>query len=371
MKAAFLSTALVAALAVVARADAPMLRVLGDFRTIPREVCLEFTEKTGIPVEVVSPNSSLNAYRLMNEPDGNFDLLALTSDVLTPWLREGKLLPLNRKLIPNSSQKLPEWIVQKGERRKFAIPLDAGTMGILIHRHISQAPVTGYESLFRFPRAGGVAVLVEQRDFLAAALLSLGAAPGDHTASNLRASEILLLDWLKNTAADSLDLWVKPLQGGYDKLVGQFVEGRHASAIVYSGDALALMKARPGCYEWIIPEEGTFKFVTELAIPRSSSRTADAHRFINHLLSPSGTELLARIAAPGVPVQVGSPSTVPGWVFGMAATEPSAALFNSTAMQTDISRENPPLVRRFLRSLPEPSATPLKDPPSCARPLSQ
>ena len=35
-------------------ADAPdMLRVLAYERSIPREVCLSFTEKTGVPVEVV------------------------------------------------------------------------------------------------------------------------------------------------------------------------------------------------------------------------------------------------------------------------------------------------------------------------------
>ena len=371
MKAAFLSLAILAAFLATLCAEPPMLRVLGDFRTVPREVCLEFTEKTGIPVEVVSPNSSLHAYQLLNEPGERFDLLALTSDVITPHLREGKLLPLDRKLIPYASEKLPEWISQKGERRKFVVPLDAGTMGLLVHRHTPQAPVTGYESLFRSPRPGGVAVLVEQRDFLAAALLSLGAAPGDHRSSNLRASKILLLDWLKNTAAESLDLWVKPLRGGYDKLLGQLAEGRHAAAIVYSGDAISLMDARPGCYEWVIPEEGTFKFVTELAIPRSSPRSAEAHRFMNHLLSPASTALLASIAAPGVPVQLRSASPVPGWVFGIAASEPSAALFNATPMQTDILQEDPPLVLRFLQSLPAPSAAPLKDPPACARPSSQ
>jgi spermidine/putrescine-binding protein len=244
-------------------------------------------------------------------------------------------------------------------------------MGLLVHRHIPQSPVTGYQSLFRVPRPGGVAVFVEQRDFLAAALISLGASVSDHSPGNLRAARILLLDWLKNTAADSSGIWTPPLRLGYEKLIRQFVDGHHAAAILYSGDATALMAERPGCFEWVAPEEGTFKFVTNLAIPANSPRSAQAHQFLDFLLSPASTRMLTSIAAPGIPVQSTSSFSVPSWVFGSSPSDPSKNLFDSTAIQSDISLENPPALRRFLAALPAPLQPKSTKAPDCLPPSSK
>lgn len=352
----FLSALLLLALPLGA-ADAPgMLRVLTFDRTIPREVCLEFTQKTGITVDVTTAISSMEAADFIYRKKQNYDLLLLANDVVIALRDRGELLPLDHKKIPSIGTIKKKWMEAVGDLKlQYRLPLDVASMGLLVDRRVSQPPVTGYMDAFRKPRPGGVAVMVDQRDFLAAALLSLGASVNELSPDNLRAARVILKDWLRNTATCSQGIWSNGHSPAFKAIRTSIGEDRHGAALIYSGDAISLMTEFPGRYDWITPVEGSLKYLTVFAIPKNSARPEAAHQFIEFLLNP---KIASQITVePGFGVHLNAPWTkMPLFFHGNPGELQASQLMDSFSVQADITREPRDDMEALFRSLPAPAA---------------
>jgi|688.fasta_scaffold56106_2 spermidine/putrescine transport system substrate-binding protein len=351
--------AVFALLAPLMGADAPgMLRVLAFERTIPREVCLDFAEKTGIGVDVTTAPSSVDAANFLYTKKEPFDLLLVSNDVVRAMRDRNLLLPLDPKKISNFSKVKLNWFQATGDPHgKFRLPLDAAAMGVLVDLRVTQPEVKGYSDAFRKPRPGGVAVMVDQRDMLAAALLSLGASVNDLNPDNLRAARVILTNWLRNTAPTSKGIWGTAHSAAFDSLRAAFVQGRHGAALLYSGDALSLMTEFPGRYAWVNPTEGSLKYLTVCAIPTASERPEAAHRFIDFILQPGIAREL--IFGSSRKLEWASlDSILPVLFQGNPKDIAASQLMDDFSVQTDITREPRQAMEEFFRSLPDPSAPP-------------
>jgi len=338
--------------------DSPLLRILAYDRTIPREVCLQFTEKTGIPVDITTAVSSIEAADFLYRDKRSFDLLLLANDVLIAMRDRGQLLALDQKKIPNFAKVKPQWRQTTSDPKGlYRIPFDIASMGLLVVKGIPQPEVSGYMDAFRKPRPGGVAVMVDQRDFLAAARLSLGASVNELTSDNLRAVRIILINWLRNTAPASQKIWTTGQGSAFKALRTALVEERHAVALIYSGDALALMTEYPGRFEWINPTEGSLKYMTLCAIPANSTNPDAAYKFIDFILNP---DIAAQIVvAPGYGIPLNTPWTkMPLKFHGNPANMDADQLMDHFSVQSDITREPRQELEEFFRSLPAPTAPP-------------
>ena len=340
-------------------ADSPgMLRVLTYDRTIPREVCVSFAEKTGVGVDVTTAISSMKAADLLYQKKAPFDLLILANDVVVGMRQSGKLQAFDHKKIPTSSKLKSHWREAAGDMRgQFRLPFDIASMGLLVDRRINQPAVNGCMDAFRKPRPGGVAVMVDQRDFLAAALLSLGASVNDLSPDNLRAAGVVLRDWLRNTAPTSAGIWSGNHVSAFNSIRDDLVKGRHGAALLYSGDAITLMTQFPGRFEWINPVEGSLKYMTVFAIPKDSTRPDAAHAFIEFLLDPKIASQI--VTAPGFGIPLTAPwSKMPLNFFGNPAEMSASQLMDSFSVQADITREPRQELEALFQSLPPPSAPP-------------
>ena len=335
-----------------------MLRVLTFDRTIPREVCLEFTQKTGIPVDITTAISSMEAADLIYRKKQPYDLILLANDVVIALRDRGELLPLDPKQIPSISSIKAKWREAAHDLKlQYRLPLDVASMGLLVDRRVSQPAVTGYMDAFRKPRPGGVAVMVDQRDFLAAALLSLGASVNELSPDNLRAARVILNDWLRNTAQSSKGIWNSGHSSAFTAIRTAITQGRHGAALIYSGDAISLMTEFPGRYEWIDPVEGSLKYLTVFAIPKGSARPEAAHKFIDFLLAP---QIAAQIVVkPGFGVHLNAPWTkLPLFFHGHPGKLKASQLMDSFSVQADITREPRQDLENLFNGLPEPAAPP-------------
>jgi spermidine/putrescine transport system substrate-binding protein len=347
------------ALPAAAAEDAPgLLRVLAYDRTVPREISRAFTAKTGIGLDITTAVSSIEAAGFLYSNKMEFDLLILSTDVLENLRRRNRLLAFDHKKIPNLSIVKAHWRHAAGDPAcLYRIPLDAAAMGILVDTSIKQPPVSGYADAFQTPRPGGVAVMVDQRDLLAAALLALGASVNDLGGDNICAGGVLLRRWLRNISPASEQIWTDGHTPAFDSLRRGIVAGRHGAALLYSGDALSLMSELPTRFKWINPVEGSLKYLTVFSIPKDAKRPAAAHRFIDFLLAP---EVSAQIAvAPGFGVPLNTPpSKIPLNFHGNPGAAESSDLMDEFSLQADITREPISEMVELFRSLPRASAPP-------------
>jgi spermidine/putrescine transport system substrate-binding protein len=354
----FVSVLVIVAMRLDATDSPGMLRVLAFDRSIPRELSLEFTDRTGIPVDITTAISSMEAADFLYRKKQSFDLLLVSNDVLASMHERGMLKSVDQRKIPNFARVKHQWRQAANDPKGIhRIPFDIASMGILVVKGVPQPQVRGYMDAFRKPRPGGVAVMVDQRDFLAAALLSLGASVNELSADNLRAARVILTNWLRNTAADSKKIWSNGHSPAFNALRTALVEERHAAALVYSGDAVALMSELPGRFEWINPVEGSLKYMTLCAIPKSSARPEAAHKFINFILDPAIAAQI--VVAPGFGIPLNTPWTkMPLNFHGNPANMEAGELMDHFSVQADITREPRRELEEFFRSLPDPSAPP-------------
>ena len=356
---AFFLSALLFVIGPLRAADAPgMLRVLTRDRTIPREVCQEFTQKTGIPLDITTANSSMEAADYLYTKKQPFDLLLLANDIVIALRDEGRLLPLDPQKIPTLPRIKKKWRQALSDPQgKFRLPLDVASMGILVDRRISQPAITGYMDAFRKPRPGGVTVMVDQRDFLAAALLSLGASVNDLSPDNLNAARVILKDWLRNTSPSSQEFWSSNHARAFKAMRAEIVEGRNGAALIYSGDAISLMTEFPGRYDWINPVEGSLKYMTVFAIPKDSARPEAAQKLIEFLLDPKIAGQLA--VEPGFGVHLLAPWSKFPLVFdGHPGQFQASQLMDHFSVQANITREPRQELEALFKSLPAPTAPP-------------
>lgn len=351
--------ALLFAMHLLPAADAPgSLRVLAYDRSIPREVCSSFTEKTGVTVDVTSAISSSEAADFIYRKKDPFDLLMLSNGVIVALRKRDQLLPIDQKKIPGFSKLKSDWREAAGDvQGNFRLPFDVATMGILVDRRISQPEVRGYMDAFRKPRPGGVAVMVDQRDLLAAALLSLGASVNELSPDNLRAGGVLLKDWLRNTAPASTGIWSGGHASAFNNLRSAIVEGRHGAALLYSGDAISLMTEFPDRYDWVKPVEGSLKYMTVFAMPKACERPDAAHKFIDFLLQPDIASQI--IVAPGFGIPLNAPeSFFPIHFHGKPDKLKAQQLMDDFSVQADITGEPWEDLEALFKSLPAPKAPP-------------
>ena len=356
---AFLLSALLFVVSPLRASDAPgMLRVLAYDRMIPREVCLDFTNKTGIALDITTAISSSEAADFLYRKKAPFDLLIVSNDVVQSKRDREELLPLDRKKIPAFAKVNSAWCKAAGDPQgNFRVPFDVASMGLLVDRRVAQPQVRGYMDAFRKPRPGGVAVLVDQRDFLAAALLSLGASVNELSPQNLRAAGVLLQSWLRNTAPASKEIWSKGHSDTFNALRAALVEGRHGAALLYSGDAISLMTEFPDRYEWVDPSEGSLKYMTVFAIPKQSVRPEAAYKLMDFLLQPEIASQV--IVAPSFGIPLNAPwSKIPLNFHGNPGELKAAELMDFFSVQKDITREPRQELEDFFLSLPAPTAPP-------------
>ena len=340
--------------------DAPgPLRLLVYERTISKELAEEFTQKTGIPLQIKAVTSATEAARVIYTEKQPFDLLLNSGDVIHSLLDNGKLIPIDRKTYPTLGKAIkPQWNKAANDPSgNFLIPLDVAAMGILVNKNITQPAIVGYMSAFRKTRPGGVAVLVDQRDLLAATLLSLGASVNKLSPENLKAASIVLKSWMPNTSPDSQGIWNPPKHVETSTYIHDgILQGRYAAALLYSGDASIIMRQRPGQFDWINPTEGGLKYITVFAIPQTCERPAAAHKFIDFMLQPERVRYLVD-NAPGLPLSDSVDTGLPLDFYGNPATLSSKDLLDEFTIQKDISHEPLADVKALFDSLPAPAAS--------------
>lgn len=357
---ALILSALLLVASLLRAADPSPLRVLAYDRTIPASLSADFTRNTGIQVEITGASSSIEAADLLYDKKEAFDLLIVSNDVLRAIRDRGELLPLNRESISNASKIRQPWFEASGDPAgKFSLPIDVAAMGILVDLRVSQPEVTGYMDAFRQQRPGGVAVMVDQRDFLAAALLSLGASVNELSPDNLRAARVIVVNWLKNIAPASKGIWSDNQPQTFQTLCKGLESDMYGAALIYSGDAIALMSALPDRFKWVNPVEGSLKYMTVAAIPKGSVQPDAAYKFIDFLLKPQNASQI--VVAPGFGISSDAPlKGIPLNFQGNPGNIEASQLMDVFSVQMDITREPREELEEFFRSLPDPSAPPVE-----------
>lgn len=251
---------------------------VGDY--IDEELITKFEEETGIKVLYETYDTNEMMYQKVKSGSTNYDLVFPSDYMVEKMINEDLLQKVDFKNIPNIKYIDKDFLNPiYDENNEYSVPYMWGTFGILYNKKMVKEQVDSWEILWDPKYKSNIMMFDSVRDTMAIGLKKLG-----YSINSIDPKQI-------NEAKDALmkqkDLVLAYVNDeGKDRLLGEEV----AMGIIYSGDAVTLMNENSNL-EYVIPKEGTNKWVDAMCIPKTAQNKKEAELFINFLLDPENAKV--------------------------------------------------------------------------------
>lgn len=237
----------------------------------------EFTKRTGIRVNYSTFQSNEALFAKIQSGGTKYDVIFPSDYMISKMIRHNMLQKLDFEQIPNflyidNSFKNPEYDAYN----EYSVPYTWGVIGIFYNKKMVSEPAEeiNWNIFWNKKYAGKILMFDNPRDAFAISQFRLG-IPLNTTDKQ---------DWLR-ISEDLKEQ--KALVQTYvmDQILEKLGTGDAALAPYYSGDA-ALLTQRNHDIDFVIPKDGTNKFVDAMCIPKNSEHPKEAMAYINFMCDP-------------------------------------------------------------------------------------
>ena len=252
-----------------------------------------FEKMTGIKVRIsyFDTNETLEARMLTG--NSGFDVVLPTAPFFQRQIRSGAYLPLDKTKLPNLVNLDPAIMTRvalNDPGNAHGVVYAWGTYGIgynakMVANALPNAPLNSWRLIFDPTYAArlakcGINFLDAPAGVVRLVLKYLGRNPNAFTPQDLADVETVL---------GKIRPYVRTIDSSID--IQAIANGDICVALGYNGD---FVQARNRAKEakngmnigYVIPDEGSLLWFDMLAIPRDAPNAANAHRFINYLMTP-------------------------------------------------------------------------------------
>jgi putrescine transport system substrate-binding protein len=264
-----------------------------DDRTIPL-----FQAQTNLRInyDVYSSNEDLLAKLRAGPTD--YDIIVPTSDFIPTYRALDLIEPIRQDLIPNLTNLDREFVeTDYDPGNRYTVPWQWGTTGIGYNRRRIPGTVDSWGALFEPPPVaqGRVSLLREVTDLIGCALIYLGKSPNSTSDGDL--AEVVKL--LKA---------VKPRIRRFttDTYIDELAAAETWLAQGWSGDVFQAHDGNADV-DYVIPKEGSLRFVDVMCVPKGAPHPGNAARFMNYTLHPKVQARISRYVSYGTPVSLAKP----------------------------------------------------------------
>lgn len=236
-------------------------------------VIKEFTKRTGIQVDyqVFSTNEEMYAKIISGSAD--YDVLIPSDYMIGKMIQEDLLAKLDFSNIPNYKYIDDAFKnLEYDPTNEYSVPYTWGTVGIIYNTTMVTDPVDSWDILWDSNYAGQILMFNNPRDSYGIALKKLG-----YSQNTTDREEI-------DEATDELKKQRLVVQAYVmDEIFPKMTAGEAALAPYYAGDAVTMIGDNPDL-DFVVPKEGTNRFVDAMVVPKSSKNKDLAEQFINFML---------------------------------------------------------------------------------------
>lgn len=256
---------------------------------IDEEVLAAYEEEYGVQIIYDTYASNEDLLAKLQAGATGYDVIFPSDYMVSQMIELGLLAEIDAASLPNFANISADFKDAPFDPgNAHCVPYQWGTTGIAYragHEFLEENPPTSWAYLFD-PELlaqysdGGINVLNDQRELLAAALFYLGYSPNTTERAELEEARDLILEakpfWKTFNSEDYDDSLLVP-----DEVV---------LSQAWSGDAAAAYwntydeETEDGNWYYAIPEEGAVKWMDNICIPASSERYDTALHFVNYLL---------------------------------------------------------------------------------------
>jgi len=265
-----------------------------DDRTIP---AYQAHGNIRINYDVFSSNEDLLAK--MRAGPTQYDIIVPTNNLIPTYRSLGLIEPLHQDLIPNLTNLDKEFVeTDYDPGNRYTIPWQWGSTGIGYNRRrVPGGTVDSWASVFEPAAAarGRVSLLREVTDLIACALIHLGKNPNSSNDADLAGVVKLVRSIKPRLKKFTTDTYIDELAAGETWL-----------AQGWSGDMFQAQEQNPDV-SYVIPKEGSLRFVDVMCVPKGAPHPGNAARFMNYVLSPTVQARISTYVSYGTPVSLAKP----------------------------------------------------------------
>lgn len=245
----------------------------GDY--IDKDVIKDFEKEYDIKVNYSMFATNEDLYVKLKQGGGNYDVIFPSDYMIEKMIKEDMLAKLDKNNIPNIKNIDESFMnLDYDATGDYSVPYMWGTVGIIYNKTMVDDVVDSWDILWNEKYKNQIIMLNSQRDTLAVALLKLGYSMNTRDVNELEQAKQELIKQ-------------KPLVYAYqgDEVKDAMVGGDAALAVVWSGDAVAMIRQNPDL-DYAIPKEGTNLWFDSMVIPKGAKNKEDAEKFINFMSRP-------------------------------------------------------------------------------------
>jgi putrescine transport system substrate-binding protein len=268
-----------------------------DDRTIPL-----FQAQTNLRInyDVYSSNEDLLAKLRAGPTD--YDIVVPTSDFIPTYRALDLIEPIRQDLMPNLTNLDREFVeTDYDPGNRYTVPWQWGTTGIGFNRRRVGGTVDSWEALFEPPATakGRVSLLREVTDLIGCALIYVGKSPNSTRDADLAEVVKLLKAAKSRVKRFTTDTYIDELAANETWL-----------AQGWSGDVFQAQDQNPDV-SYVIPKEGSLRFVDVMCVPKGAPHPGNAARFMNYALHPKVQARISGYVSYGTPVSLAKPLLPP------------------------------------------------------------
>jgi len=240
----------------------------------------DFGELCGVTVNQDNFGSNEELIAKLRQGNPGYDLVVPTGSSVEQMVREGLLQPIDLSKIPNFaniSEPLTNPSYDVGN--VYTVPYQWGTFGIGYNREAVGGDISSWEAMWNY--SGNVGWIEDPHAVLGLALHLMGEDPNTTDPDLIEAARDYLLERGGNVRTIHND-------DGQEKLLSGEVD----IVMEFSGDIFQIMdgcESNPeqncaGKFNYIIPDEGTIRWMDNLAMPTDAPHPELALAFMDYIL---------------------------------------------------------------------------------------
>lgn len=250
----------------------------GDY--IDTSLIEKFEEETGIKVNYDTYDTNETMYQKVKTNVGTYDLVFPSDYMIQKMIKEDMTEEINFDNIPNYKYIDDNFLnLSYDPSNKYSVPYMWGTIGIIYDPKKVTEPVTSWDILWNEKYKNEVYMFNSIRDALAIALIKTGSSVNTTDANEINIAKEALLEQRNLT---------NPVYV-VDEVKDNMISGEKALATVWSGDAIYIMNENENL-KYVIPDEGSNRWVDGMVIPKDAPNKEKAESFINFLCDPENAK---------------------------------------------------------------------------------
>ena len=248
----------------------------GDY--LDPDVLVQFEEETGIHVVLDEYDTNESMYPRVAEGAESYDVLCPSDYMIQKLIQNDLLQPLDFDQLPNAKAYIGQDFMKQSQafdpENRYSVPYCWGLVGIMYNTKMVDEPVDSWSILWNEKYRGEILMQDSARDAFMVPLRLMG-----HSMNTTNAQEL--------EAARDMLIRQKPLVQAYgvDDIRDKLSSGEAALGVIFSGEAIKLLKSNPDLRYVQTPKEGTNAWIDSWVIPKNAENKEHAEEFINFLWS--------------------------------------------------------------------------------------